>query len=483
MNYNIEKKYIYATIVNKNEDIPNAIVLAHSIKTNGSMYKIIVKISKNIENIILMNFFDRIVYSDKDFDDYNKVLLISINSITNKNLDYLFNINNISNIEINNNIIHYDEKPYLYENKISIEERIITEEYILWFRYYREIINNDFDLLNNTILQECNDMFKYFTTELSLYIPKKNKNINNNNKYLNLNVLYDININKNYEYYHTNISKEYNSTFINFYTDNININDFVVFINNILIKKYNEKKYKHIKEFLDDCENKEIIIDIYLKYSPTILIILINNDENLSEENKKNIIYKKNINLTNYELKNVLFNINQEYVYDERILYLNKIYTEKNYKITLLCFEIKDFIDFKDSHNIIICENINKKIRASSLLLNKKNKYDFIKEYKNIKNTLVVQSLKKWIYNNFNGEEIMNLIIFIKNNIFIILDKNNYEQLFIKITELNKIKLYFMELIFFYSSSYKNIIEKTKIYTDYNIDDCFEIDGLKFLSI
>ena len=55
--------------------------------------------------------------------------------------------------------------------------------------------------------------------------------------------------------------------------------------------------------------------------------------------------------------------------------------------------------------------------------------------------------------------------------------------MFIKITELNKIKLYFMELIFYYSSSYKNIIEQSKIYTDYNINDCFEIDGLKFLTI
>ena len=482
MNNNIQQKYIYATTVNKNEDIPNAIVLSHSIKNNGSMYKIIVKISKNIENVILMNFFDRIIYDDKDFDDYNKVLLIAINSITNKNLDYLFNIDNVSSIEINNNIICYDEKPYLYEGKIPIEERVIREEYILWFRYYREIINNDFDLLNSVILSESNNMLKYFITELSLSIHKKNKNINDS-KYLNLNLLYDTKINKNYEYYHTNISKEYNNTIINYYTDNINISDFVILINNMLKKQYNEKKYKNINEFIYDCENKEIIIDIYLKYSPSILIILINNDEIISDEIKKNIIFIKNINLKNYELKNILFNINQEYVYDERIIYLNKIYKEDNYKVTLLFFEIKDFIDFKDSHNIIICENIDKKIRASSLLLNKKNKYDFIKEYKNIKNSLVIQSLKKWIYNNFNGEEIMNLIIFIKNNIFIILDKNNYEEMFIKIKELNKIKLYFMELIFFYSVSYKNIIEKSKIYKDYNIDDCFEIDGLKFLTI
>ena len=77
----------------------------------------------------------------------------------------------------------------------------------------------------------------------------------------------------------------------------------------------------------------------------------------------------------------------------------------------------------------------------------------------------------------------MNIIIFIKNDIFIIFDKNNYEDIFIKIKELNKIKLFFMELIFFYSSSYKNIIKSKKIYENYNIDDCFEIDGLKFLNI
>ena len=249
MNYNIIKKNIYATIVNKNEDIPNAIVLSRSIKDNGSMYKIIVKISKEIENLILMNFFDRIIYSNKDFNEYDKVLLIGINSITYKNLDYLFDIDNVSDDEINNNIIHYDERPYTYKGKLSIEERLKKEEYILWFRYYREIINNDFDLLNNVILSETNDIFKYFITDLSLTILNKKTN-NNNNRYSNLNLLYDIEINKNHEYYHTNISKEYNDKFINFYTNNIDISEFVIFINKTLSMSYNDGKYKNIRDFL-----------------------------------------------------------------------------------------------------------------------------------------------------------------------------------------------------------------------------------------
>ena len=215
-----------------------------------------------------------------------------------------------------------------------------------------------------------------------------------------------------------------------------------------------------------------------------MLIILINNDTFIDEDIKKNIIYTKNTNMNNYDLKNILFDINQEYVYDERILYLDKTYQDKTYKITLLCFEMKDYINFKDKSNIIICENIDKKIRASGLLLkNYNNKYDFIKNYKNIKNTLIIQTLKKWIYNNFNGEEITNIIIFIMNDKYIIVDNNNYENFIYKIKILNKIKLYFMELIFTNHSSYKKIIKQNKHYTDYNINNCYEIDGLKFLFI
>ena len=482
MSFNLENIYVYATIVDKNEDIPSAIVLSHSIKSNGTMYKIILKISKEIDNILLLNFFDTVIYTEEDFKNYEKVLLINVNSVVNKNLDYLFEIYNIKNSNIDKNIIKYEQRPYEYDGILTIEERILNEKYILWYRYYREIINNNFDLLNNIILKDTNEILKFYISTLSINIKKKSNNKENkNDKYNNLNLLYNKKILNNFEYYYTNISKEYNETLINFYTNNMSIKDFIIFINNTLKTKYYVKKYKNIKQFIKHCDNKEIILDLYLKYSPSILIILINNDEIINEEIKKNIIYSKNITLQNNELKNILFNINQEFVYDERVLYLDNTYKEDNYKITLLCFEMKDFINFKDAHNIIICENIDKKLRASGLLLKNYNKkYDFINNYKNIKDTLIIQSLKKWIYNNFNGEEIMNIIIFIKKDKFIIVDNNDYLNFIYKIKELNRIKLYFMELVFIKSSLYKEIIDKNKIYINYEINDCFEIDGLKF---
>ena len=58
------------------------------------------------------------------------------------------------------------------------------------------------------------------------------------------------------------------------------------------------------------------------------------------------------------------------------------------------------------------------------------------------------------------------------------LDNNKYEDLLLKIKELNKIKLYFMELIFRYSDNYKKIIKDVPIYNNYNINECFNIDGL-----
>jgi hypothetical protein len=482
MSFDLENIYVYATIIDKNDDIPSAIVLSHSIKTNGTVYKIILKISKDIDNIILLNFFDKIIYTEESFKIYEKVLLINVNSVVNKNLDYLFNIDNIKNSNINKNIIKYEQRPYEYGGILTIEDRIENDKYILWYHYYREIVNNNFDLLNNIILKDTNEILKFFISKLSLNIKKKlNDNRNKNDKYYNLNLLYNVKIVNNFEYYYTNVSKEYNETLINFYTNNISIKDFIIFINNTLKTKYDEKKYKNIKKFIKVCNNKEIVLDLYLKYSPSILIILINNEEIINKDIEKNIIYKKNITLKNNELKNILFNINQDFVYDERVLYLDKNYKEDNYKITLLCFEMKDFINFKDTYNIIICEDIDKKLRASGLLLKNYNKkYDFINNYKNIKDTLIIQSLKKWIYNNFNGEEIMNISIFIKKDKFIIVDNNEYTNFIYKIKELNRIKLYFMILVFVKSSSYKTIIDKNKIYINYEITDFFEIDGLKF---
>ena len=289
MSFDLENIYVYGTIIDKNEDIPSAIVLSHSIKTNGTMYKIILKISKDIDNILLLNFFDNVVYTEEIFKNYEKVLLINVNSIVNKNLDYLFNINNIRNSDIDKNIIKYEQRPYVYGGLLTIEDRILNDKYILWFRYYREIVNNNFDLLNNNILKDTNEILKFFISTLSINIKKKpNDQKNKNDKYYNLNLLYNEKILNNYEYYYTNISKEYNETLINFYTNNMQINDFIIFINKTLKTKYNETKYKNIKQFIKDCSNKEIVLDIYLKYSPSILIILINNDEVVNNDIEKN---------------------------------------------------------------------------------------------------------------------------------------------------------------------------------------------------
>jgi len=40
-----------------------------------------------------------------------------------------------------------NEKPFIYESKFSINERITFPNYNLWFYYYRKIINKNFDLL------------------------------------------------------------------------------------------------------------------------------------------------------------------------------------------------------------------------------------------------------------------------------------------------------------------------------------------------
>jgi len=98
------------------------------IKPDKNEYKTILKEIKNI------NYKDYIKNKYKNFTKIdNRFVGLDIE---NKNWKKLFGIQFIG------------EKPFLYESKYNINERIIMPNYNLWFYYYRKIINKNFDLLD-----------------------------------------------------------------------------------------------------------------------------------------------------------------------------------------------------------------------------------------------------------------------------------------------------------------------------------------------
>ena len=428
------------------------------------------------------------------------------------------------------------EKPFILQSKFPIEERVKYEDFQLWFKFYRDIQNRYPELLESKVLADSNEMSKYFITQLSRKSLNFKKILGNG---LEESISHIFNIKKpiNYYYYHINISREYDNESINYLFED----DFIPNMINEIIKKTQSKywldikKKIHIKNNLTDntisnkinsnildvfgLEDKETIISYYTKINSNVCIIMIvmtaNTESNFWLDNNliSNIFYQKDIILNGFILKNILFNINQTYSYNEREKELNTQYSNiTQYKIKLLFY--KTIIDSNlkgNDKNIFIFSDTNTKVRALSIFLNsntlnkfinkqivlisekKTNLYSTLTENSiYIKNMLMYQSLKKWIYNNYYGDELDNIIvdkldlsdkILIKK--FILIDTIFYtgkkEQVY---TNLIKNKLDFMDIIFT-----NKLIKTNKLYLKYEIiinniynsRYYYQLDGIKII--
>jgi alpha-N-acetylglucosamine transferase len=427
-----------------------------------------------------------------------------------------------------------DEKPFILKSKYSIEERIKYEDFQLWFKFYRDILNRNPELLESVVLTDSNEISKYFITPLSRK-SLEFKKILSSGLEESISRLFNIKNPINYYYYHVNISREYNNETINYSFED----DFIPnMLNGIIAKTQSQywidiKKKINLKDNLVDntlsnkinskildifkIKDRENIISLYTKINSNICIIMIvmteKTETNFWLDNNliSNIFYQKDIILNGFVLKNILFNINQTYSYDEREKQLNIQYSNMiQYKIKLLFYKTIINSNLKGNNNdIFIFSDTNIKIRALSIFLNS-NTLDkfinkeilFLSERKSklyttltensiyIINMLMYQSLKKWIYNNYDGEELDNIIVDklvlsdkypIKN--FVLFDTNVYTKINEKTkSNLEKKKLAFMSIIFT-----NNIINKNKANNKYkdinnnihNLRYYYQLDGIK----
>jgi hypothetical protein len=383
-------------------------------------------------------------YIEKKYNDFTKIdkRFIGID-IEDKNWTKIFGLQFIN------------EKPFFYESKLNINERITLPNYKLWFFYYRKLINKNYDLYENKELKEVNELSNYYIRELSRQVYDINKTLNN---YLydskKFNTFFNTTtIKKNYEYYHINDN-------IDYYYDCANIKNKIVDI------KQNLDKYS-IQNF-------------------NISLILLINKDNLPIDNfKKNIIHKFKLKIDGFILKNILFNSNNKYVYKERKMLLNKQYTDDRIiNVNLIYYKTIYESGLKsDDENMLIFSDTFLKLRLLSLLKNsnslflfKKRVINFLNFEPNRVNNMIYQSLYKWIYNNYSLDELDNILIINvikeKEDIIkiIIVDNNNKNN---KLNlELQERSLFFMELLFNNIEQYFEIMYNSKKY--------FMINGIKY---
>jgi len=403
-------------------------------------------------------------------------------------------------------------KPFLMSSNLSIENRMRLDYFKIWFSYLMNIINKYPEISNNNFLQEPIEISKYFLESMSRYIInfikfKKNKK---ENQIINL---YGMNKYKNFNYYHLDISNEYLNKNINYNLNILNFDMFFEYVKKIKNINFNKPKniynIKELIEYINDNEyinNKEDLINQllnqYIKlYSNVFIVLEITNiNKNISEieDLKNNIIYKKQINMSDYVLKNILFNLYQNYIYTQRLDLLTKINDNKEYKINIIIYEtVKQIetLDIKNNKNLFILFDLNSKIKISSIFFNKNtiimfenksilcNYIDNINyiNRKSLIRLLYYQTLKKWIYNLYDGNQIENILILnYDKNKYKLIDNNIYN--ISKIKKINNEKIFFIDIIFLNISQYKNLLNNpNKIKNNiYDIEYYWELDGIKF---
>lgn len=345
-------------------------------------------------------------------------------------------------------------KPFIIKNSIPIETRSKWTHFKLWFMHFRSIMNDYPDLSKFKCLANSIELMQYYLAPLSRFILLE-RNRYKKVKQKQIKELYGISTDKNIDYYHLNASKEYESDDLVFLINNYSISSFVDYLKKktILFNDLVATSVVNIKDLIKQVDNTLILdylLSEYVKIFPNIFVVLLINQvtepkSKLSNDLKQNLFFKKDFEFPGLVIKSILFNIYQEQVYQERLYELAAYNDYTNYRVRLLFYQTIYPINISganyaaqpgDKQKIFILDDTNSKIRLSSIFFNSntlsrysENKIQPIKDNKieknELKSLLNYQSIKKWLYNIYSGNELSNVII-IKYKPLTILDSNKY---------------------------------------------------------
>lgn len=490
------KLYAYITIAMQDIDISAALVLAYSLRQLNTQAELIVLTTDSINEKgikLLQSWYDRIVnikyagvftrYWGLALTEYKKVVLINANTIVLEQPDYIFSIDAPAKLKDNTDIlllepynINYEklikkavkidfneleyltkiyakkwniigEKIYMYglghhilNSDMELSERTHDKNFILWHTLYEEIMKKTPELRKNNILQETNEIHKFY---------------NKNNKIANASLIKDI------PEAYTNIY--YKPSKINIMFENIEAYDYFEPIR-ILRENTKSEYYRNIynkKIEISDASLDEIISDtnidiedmdnIMLNYikcrDNTNMLILwpLINDKNIINNIKKhlkshgNVYYVREIILKHNGIHNLLYWIQTNKTHNERMKYIDDImeYINVDKKndntINIILFDSNKKTDIseiirktdnkykntKDTELLYMNDYYYETIEYAKLLLNK-NSIDALNNQRIIQNNdnlkikqshINFQILRKWIYNNLSQYDTENIIL------------------------------------------------------------------------
>lgn len=337
-------------------------------------------------------------------------------------------------------------KPFIIKSSIPIETRCKWDHFKLWFMHFRSIINDYPDISKYKCLSGSIELLKYYLAPLSRFIMLQRSRYKKV-KRKQIKELYGISPKKNLDYYHLNVSKEYDSDDLVYLFNDLTINSFIEYLKKktYLFKDLVSTSVINISSILKQVDNHLILdylLSEYIKVFPNVFVILLINDESepknkLTSELKQNLFFKKEFYFTGLVLKSILFNIYQEKVYQERLYELGTYNDYVRYRVQLLLYQTSFPVNLSsDNRKIFVLNDTNSKIRLGSIFFNSNtlSRYNENKiqpivnnqiKKKELKSILNFQSVKKWLYNVYSGNQLDNVII-IEYKPLTILDSNDY---------------------------------------------------------
>lgn len=371
------------------------------------------------------------------------------------------------------------DKPFILESDTPLEERIKLDYFNMWYYYFRNIINKDESLSENRCIASTIELSKNYLPNMINFMLENEEILKNRNDKI-IKKLYKLKEGLHINNYHTNISIEYNDKELAYNMNDYVLKDIITYYN--ITRGKNIKIYETIKDLTKHIDEIENFLNMYIRVkSNTFIIIDIKEiDKEFNEVDNKEIIYTKEIISNGLIMKNIMFDIDNRYTYKIRLEKYKKYINKKKYKLRLLIYENKannDYIYNEYRDKVIMLNDIQSKIRTSSILLNDETlkKYSekelgMIEENNEIKenlmNKMIEETIKKWIYNNYSVKEIEKIIV----------NKNNKK---ITIHECFRIK----------KTSPVDNIEIVKIKKDKNSEylnkiineEYYEKDGIKYM--
>ena len=450
--------------------------------------------SENTENVSdTQRFNTGLVLLKPNIQDYENMKLISIPKDTNKTFLYVLEsyykkINKLNSKYLKSNdysnalgIQFNVNKPFILKSPISIETRVTWPHFKLWFLYFKNILNDYPEIDKYDCLKESIDISKYFLASLSRFMLEL-RNINRSKLKKRVKQLYNIDTEKELDYYHLDISKEYDGDDLTYLINDYTIKSFIDYLKTktSLLQDSVYTTVINIKSLIKMTSQLNIVEwilseDMKIFNNVYVILMITPADEQkpkITGEMKNNLVFQKEFKILGIALKSIMFNIYQSNVYNERIQELSMYNDYIEYRVQLLLYQSAYPLNLQgDNQKIFVFNDTNAKVRLGSVFFNSNTlsrftdgKIDLISDNKinrkGICNILKFQTIKKWLYNNYGGNQLDNIIV-IKSKPFTILDTNKYNE--IEIKRIMDKKIILINIIF---SSSKIFKEKTKKYQE-----------------